>query len=200
MRNTVRNTAALAVLSGLACLSVEAATTIPCLVPGANSAVTVTAPGATAARLYFRKSGTPNFYYLELRSAPTGFWGVLPKPDQGTSVEYAAETTTAGGTPAREEAAVLAPAAGCGPVLDAEQSKLANNLVVGQTAPSDNVPPGFECQGIVSVITPDNKLESNSCTNPLPYYVVGGAALVAGGVIIYDNNHRNNHHASQFRP
>jgi hypothetical protein len=187
--------------AGSIAVSAEAATTIPCVATGVSSPVTVTAPGASAARLYFRKSGTPNFYYVDLKPGLAGFWGMLPRPEKGTSVEYAAEITGAGGATARETAAVVSQTPGCSPALNPDESRLADNLVVGQTTAGDKVPPGFECKGIVSVITPENKLESNSCSNALPYFI-GGAAAVAAGVLIYDNNHGHGHghHVSQSTP
>lgn len=189
----------LVLFAGLTAVSIEAATTIPCLAPGVNSPVTVTAPGASAARLYFRKSGTASFYYVDLKQGPAGFWGVLPRPEKGTSIEHAAEITGAGGAKTRESTAVVSQTPGCSPALNPDESRLAENLVVGQTAAGDNVPPGFECKGIVSVITPDNRLKSNSCFNPVPYYI-GGAAAVAAGVIVYDHNHGHIHHVSQSTP
>jgi hypothetical protein len=176
-----------------ASLAFGQAPAVPCVAPDVNSPVLVNA-GPPAARIYFRATGTPSYYYVNLKPAAAGFSGVLPRPLKGTSVEYQIETADASGARMRGASTVLGATSGCAPALDAMQSQMASNLIVGQTADTANVPPGFDCKGIVSVITPGDELKSNSCPrSPLGYYI-GGAAAVAAGVMIYDHNHGNQRH------
>jgi hypothetical protein len=116
----------------------------------------VPAGGWASVRVYFRKGGEQQFYYLEQRVAGEGrYWAALPKPEPDTkTVEYYLAVEDADGKVTTSPPQVLQVSSGCSLTLSAEEAKYAKNLVIGETAPEqrDKEVLGFMCDGIVSRI------------------------------------------------
>ena len=163
---------------------------VPCIAPHVNSAVAVSEAGAVSARVYFRKQGTANWHFIDLKSGPSGFYGVLPRPEEGTAIDYQVETTDASGGKKKGPEAGVSPSPSCQPALSPEETNLASNLVVGKTADAaSDVPAGFECVGIVGALNPAGELRPVTCKKRgilLP--VIIGTAAAGAGVLIYENN------------
>ncbi len=174
---------------------------VPCIAPHVNSPVAVSEPGAASGLVYFRKQGTTEWYFIDLKSGPSGFYAVLPRPEEGTVVEYQVETTAASGNKRKGPATGVSPSPSCTPTLSPEQTSLASNLVVGKTVDATpDVPAGFECSGIVGALTTSGELRTVTCKKGgilLPVVIIGSAALGGGAYLIYKNNHRE---VSKSRP
>ncbi len=110
----------------------------------------------SSVRLYFRRGGEPDYYYLEMRSAGDGaFWASLPLIGRDTSsVEYYVVVRDAEGREAAvpTESGSVDPA--CRVVLTEDQARYAQNLVVGETTPAQRnaAVSGFLCTGVISRI------------------------------------------------
>jgi hypothetical protein len=128
--------------------------------------------GWSSVRLYFRKTGSAVFYFLEMRFAGNGvYWAVLPRPDDTTTaVELQLSVKDADGnetfTPIRQ----VPVTAFCDAALTPEQSRYAQNLVVGETAENQAglVLTGFLCDGVISRIDSRGTLKPDeSCRRVL---------------------------------
>ncbi len=136
--------------------SPEALRAPTCVPPGGNAVFTAElSPESTwsQVRLYFRKAGEGDYYYLDMRSdVPGSYWTTLPWPASETA---AAETflsaTTVGGAEIAGDILTVPVEAGCLTTLTPNQQAFADNLVVGETtaAQADNPVLGWECEGIV---------------------------------------------------
>lgn len=174
-----------------------------CIAPHVNSAVAVSEAGAVSSRIFFRKQGTANWHFIDLKSGPSGFYGVLPRPEQGTAIDYQVETTDASGSKKKGPEMGVSPSPSCQPVLSPEETNLASNLIVGKTADeASDVPAGFECFGIVGALNTAGELRPVNCKKGgIPLLVIGaGAAVVGGGILIYDNNRGRHDEQSRSRP
>jgi hypothetical protein len=134
----------------------------------------------------------------EAKSAGVGeeYWSMLPKIAPGsTEVVYYILVTDAEGhkysSPLmRSKVKQDCPA----PELSDDEKKYAKNLIEGLTAERQSaVPPGFLCDGIVSLITVNGDLKANEecrkcACGFFPVEWVASAALLGGGVVIYNNN------------
>lgn len=155
-----------------------------CLPPKANGVITamVQPPtGLGSVRVYFRKAGSPNFYYLEMRSAGNGtYWAALPRPEAGTNVvEYQVAAQDAMGQETRSDLQKVDVLSSCHPVLTADQSTAAQNLVVGETIPNqeNRAVVGFLCPGIISRIDSNGQIHSDETCRQA---IIAGAAGFAG--------------------
>ena len=188
-----------AVFLGIASMAICAqAEVVPCIGPGVNSPVGVPAANATSAGIFFRSQGTPAWYSVELKPEAGGFYGVLPRPEEGTVVEYQIETTDAAGKKVRTDTTRLA-ASSCKPTLTPEQKTMASNLVIGKpTDDAPDFPPGFSCTGIIGDLSPSGGLKPTVCNRkkpvPVALYAVGGVVLAGGGYALY------RHYASASKP
>jgi len=174
---------------------------IPCIAPQVNSVVAVSEAGAVSARIYFRKQGTPIWHFIDLKSG-SGFYGVLPRPEQGTAIDYQVETTDANGSRKKGPEIGVSPSPSCQPALSPEETNLALNLIVGKTADeASDVPAGFECFGIVGALNPAGELRPVTCKKRgilLP--VIIGTTAAGGGILIYENNRGRRGEESRPRP
>lgn len=162
--------------------------------------VNVTSPSpVTSARVYFhsllKKSGD---YYLELRQGNEGnYWAILPYPvSETTYVQYRIVVKNGDGLESSTEPYTLPTKSSCALELTAEETRYANNLVIGLTSESQPaVPDGFKCKGIVSKITVEGELKpSEECRQVLAAAAlvgvapvsawIGGAAFAAGAASI----------------
>lgn len=183
-----------------------------CVPQNGNSLVTLTVTpevGWSSVRVYFRKSGSPDFYYLEMRSEGAGqYWAVLPRPESGTTlvdVQFAVRDID--GHETRSPLQQVNVTSNCTANLSPGQESFARNLVVGETAApqAGEALLGWQCSGVVSRIGVGGQLRyddlcrsqvlallgvgaSHKLALWLPLAAVGGG--VVGGVIIHNNDHR----------
>lgn len=225
LRLTTMAVFAAALASPVLAQGVTVKATFPqCIPTTANALVTaqVTPAGAEHVRVYFKRHGEKDYYFVEMRAGQAqGFWGVLPKPECGTKQ---VDMYVAAGEMKSEERTVdvRADKNSCGVTLTAEQSQYAQNLVIGETVPGqkDKAVLGFCCQGIVArlegngpvrpdQVCRDQKMAKAPCTcgpaaivaaspwhKALPW--VGLGAVVGGGVIAINNDSKTE--TSQARP
>lgn len=162
-----------------------------CIAPHVNSAVAVSEAGVVSSRIFFRKQGTASWHFIDLKSGPSGFYGVLPRPEQGTAIDYQVETTDASGSKKKGPEMGVSPSPSCQPALSPDETNLASNLIVGKTADeTSDVPAGFECFGIVGALNTAGELRPVNCKKRDIIWpaVIGAAAIVGGGIISYQNN------------
>jgi len=136
-----------------------------CVTNDSNTVVaaSVAPDGAwSSVRLYFRRGGETDYYYLEMRSAGEGaYWAALPLLGKDTSaIEYYVAVRDAEGreTTAPMERGVVDTA--CQVQLAEEQTRYAQNLVIGETAPlqRNTELSGFLCSGVISRILSTGEL------------------------------------------
>jgi len=190
-----------------------------CLPPQANGVVTATvqpATGLSSVRAYFRKGGSPDFYYLEMRAATGGaYWVVLPRPEEATKVvEYQIAVRDGDNRETRSDMQKVDVVASCKPVLTADQNRAAQNLVVGEMIADQKGKSvlGFLCPGIVSRIDAKGEMRNDEyCRKAViaqtaaagegkrsllvPLVIVGGA-----GAAVAIIKHNEKEEASRPRP
>ena len=179
-----------------------------CLPKAANGVVAVTVKpetGLSSVRVYFRSVGSPDFYFLEMRSEGRGrYWAVLPRPEDRTaSADLQIAVRDGEGTETRSAIQLVPVSATCIANLTPDQASYARNLVVGETTAvqSGQMVSGFLCTGVISRIDASGNLRSDetcrkavlagaafAASGPrlgtlLPIAALGGA--VAGGVVIH---------------
>ena len=132
---------ALVVLSGPALADVTLAP-LGSVPRGGNAVVsaTVGVDQAGTPRVYFRRKGFGDFYYVPMQPAGDGsFWGVLPKPGPSTErLEIFVSLRDGFGTETERTSVVDVPVSGGGASLTGEQAAAASNLTVGDSAPSQS--------------------------------------------------------------
>jgi hypothetical protein len=132
----------------------------PACIPTAGNSVVATtiapASGWASVRVYFRKGGEKQYYYLEARVQGDGrYWVALPKPEFDTkTVDYYLAVEDAGGKVTTTAPQTLQVTGGCSASLTTEEGKYAKNLVIGETFPEQREKQvlGFMCDGIISRI------------------------------------------------
>jgi len=163
--------------------------------------VTSSSP-VTSARVYFRSAvKSSGDYYLELRQGEAGgYWAVLPYPlPETTAVEYRIVVKDADGQEAGTGKYTVPTSSSCVVTLTGDETRYANNLVIGLTSDSQSpVPDGFKCKGVVSKITVAGELKPNDeCRKtlaaaarkiPIVVWIAGGAAVAGGEALIVSNN------------
>lgn len=146
-----------------------------CVPKRANSVVSlITHPEGTwsSVRTYFRKTGTIDFYFVEMRNAGRGsFWAVLPRPEDATAaVDVIFAVVDAEGRELRTPQVTIPVTSPCSTTLTAEQARFAQNLVVGETAKNQagRSVVGFLCEGIISRIDVVGRLRpDDACRSAL---------------------------------
>lgn len=109
---------------------------------GANAVVGVTLGTGTTGtpRLYFRRHGHGDFYFVAMHaSGGAGYFGILPKPAAETErVEYYIALIDARGTVVERTSPAVVPvlASAPAPALSPLQAGLATSLTVGDSVPS----------------------------------------------------------------
>jgi hypothetical protein len=181
---------------------------VPSCAPNTGNVVVglrVTPPsGWGSVRTYFRRDGTKEFYFLEMRSSDAGYWAVLPKSSCGKSrIEiYFAVTDEAGRIEATRIQNIPVENDCKVPTLSRPELRFAQSLVIGETAASQHNQRvvGFCCDGIISSLDVNGGLALHDecrrammaqvpcccgCVAPFPWVplaVLGGAG--AGAAII----------------
>ncbi len=157
--------------------------------------------GWSSVRVYFRRAGLPDFYYLEMRSDGRGnYWATLPLPEDETrSADVQFAVRDAEGVETRSALLKLDEGSGCTTQLSQEQQRFARNLVVGETVmgQTGQALNGWKCPGVVSRINLDGQLRPDAACRAamlalaahdkdkllLPLVFLGGAGV--GGVIVH---------------
>jgi hypothetical protein len=143
------------------------------------------------ARVYFRATGKPQWYYVDMRRVEGMFRATLPRPRKGTPrIEYyiealdtsAASTRTPDYSPAvvtgKMECSRVAVAAGTGTAPSA--------VAVGAPPGAPLVPAGFEANGIVAAVAPAAVGAAVAATAAAAGAGggIGATAIVVGGVVV----------------
>lgn len=189
---------------GAAGIEVEDVDCIPNNDNGLVSADVPAVPGGAEVRLYFRWDDHGPFYYVAMAPEGAGrWWATPPKPiDENHQVEYYVATVDpTGEVLARTESLVTPVTGDCDVELTRKERGMAENLVVGETAPEqmEDAVVGFLCDGIISRVGPDGVRRADSiCRRCIvawwdrPEALVPAAAALGGVTTIVE--------ASRSRP
>ena len=212
---------ALTAVLGLALFAKPANAQRIAIAPGFPQCIPVTAHALVTAevtpvnarsfvRLYFRRHGEKDYYFLEMRSGEgSGFWAVLPKPECNTpKVDVYVAVSDASGNVSRTEEQTIEVRSDkkCQVTLTQDEWEYSQNLVIGETAQEqkDQAVLGFCCDGVVArletdgVVRPDQfcrdqrlaQVPCSCCTavaaaapwkRILPW--VGVGAVAGGGIV-----------------
>lgn len=164
--------------------------------------------GGAEVRTYFRWDERGAYYYVVMEAAGGGrYWATPPKPtDANDRVEYYTAVVAPDGRVLSRSELVHAPVTDdCDVMLSRREAGMADNLVVGETAPEQigETVLGFLCDGIVSRIGPDDVLRIDEICRRciiawgLKRNLVGAAGLVGTGILVDDTPPRE---ASPSRP
>ena len=159
--------------------------------------------------LYFNAENLSEDYWVTMRPSddnPSRYWGYLPVALSDVDhVNYRIEAIDQSGRRASTDSFKVEVKNGCEtPELTDEEKKIARNLVVGLTAPTQKaVPPGFRCGGIVALVAANGEMMPNEeCREKIardgddllcPIYwkktaLVLGTGAVVGTIILVDND------------
>jgi hypothetical protein len=130
----------------------------PKCIPKRDNAVVVAhvwpETGWSSVRVYFRKEGLADFYYLEMEQAEDAtYWASLPKPEGDTKVvEIQVAVVDAQSRETRGPLDKVQVSSDCDLSLSAAELYAAQNLIVGETVQSQKggAVVGFLCDGIIS--------------------------------------------------
>lgn len=131
---------------------------IECLAPGENGVIEGTVQGGSMGaepRLYFRWDENGPFYWVEMQTAGgSAYWSVPPKPEQRNErIEYYIDVMDSSDRSIGRSETLTAPVHDdCDLSLTREQEGVAENMIVGETAPEQEGEDvmGFLCDGIVA--------------------------------------------------
>lgn len=113
------------------------------------------ADSVSRARVYFRSSGTTDWYFVEMRREGPVFQAVLPKPLKTTrSIDYyvqALDTAFAEGRTPEYQPAVVANAKGCSNDLKLAVALTSTKVTLGAVAGAPVLPVGFSNAGVATL-------------------------------------------------
>jgi hypothetical protein len=146
-----------------------------CVPKRANSVVSLitnTEGTWASVRAYFRKTGTSDSYFVEMRNVGRGsYWAVLPRPEDATAaVDVFFAVMDVEGRETRTPPMTIPVISPCSTTLTTEQARYAQNLVVGETAKFQGGLSvlGFLCDGVISRIDVAGKLRpDDACRSTL---------------------------------
>lgn len=177
-------------------IKVEQAACLPVTENGLIQARITNEVGGTEPRLFFRWDEHGAYYFVTMEAAGGGnYWAVPPKPiEENQLVEYYVDVVDGAGKSVARSGTLSSPVKeDCKVVLDARQAGVAENLVVGETAPpqiGERVM-GFLCDGIISRIGPDGVLRADQiCRRCIVAWwetrevIAPSAGLVTTGILI----------------
>lgn len=177
-------------------IKLEQAPCLPVTENGLIKAQITNETGGTEPRLYFRWDEHGAYYFVAMEAAGNGgYWAVPPKPiEENELVEYYVDVVDGMGKSVARTSTLSSPVdENCKVVLDARQAGVAENLVVGETAPpqiGERVM-GFLCDGIISRIGPDGVLRADQiCRRCIVAWwetrevITTSAGLVTTGILI----------------
>ncbi len=174
-----------------------------------NARITASVPPGTAvssARVYFRAEQEKTEYYLEMRAADGGqYWAILPRAASETkNGVYRIAVKDADGVEGSTPLRTVAVSGSTKSELTEEEKRYANNLVIGQTEPNvPGLPPGWECIGVISIITAAGELKPNAdcrIAALIPPGVWVAAGAVAAGAVIVSTSSDGGDPVSPSRP
>jgi len=159
-----------------------------CVPAGGNTKLVATGEGLASARVFFKAEGAATEYYVEMLQGPDGFWAVLPIPlPEVSAVSYRIVGRDADGAEKVVEGGSVPVSAACASfALVADEARVANNLVVGQTTHNIGLE-GFSCEGVTHVITLSGEMRPfNECddVNAVPLLASSGAKLAKTVAIV----------------
>jgi hypothetical protein len=176
---------------------------ITCVPADGNARIAVNVTSSSpiiSARVYFRSAvKSSGDYYLELKKGDGGnYWAVLPIPlSETTSVNYRILVKDADGQETGTETFSVPTTSSCAATLSGDETRYANNLIIGLTSDSQSaVPEGFKCKGVVGKITVAGDLRPNDecrmggavAAIPTAAWIAGGLAVAAGTGAVVANN------------
>lgn len=186
---------------------------IECLAPGENGVIRGTAQGGTMGsepRLFFRWDDHGPFYWVEMQAEGGGaYWAIPPKPEERNErVEYYVEVVDAAGERLGRSETLTAPVDDdCEVSLTPEQDGVAENMIVGETAPEQagEEVMGFLCDGIVARVDYRGIRRADEICRACviawwkrPAVLVPAAAAVVGAGFVLDDD--GDDEASPSRP
>jgi hypothetical protein len=147
---------------------------VACIPPDGNTPVVVAVhpePAVGEARVFFRREGFGDFYYLPLdRAAEGAYWSVLPIPEEGNHAGelFAAVVDAMGAVIAQSGLQVAPVRQDCVVELDAQQHARAQELTVGETvAPQKGQTVAWwRCEGIVQRVDHQGELRDDEVCAP----------------------------------
>jgi hypothetical protein len=177
----------LAVAAAPSLLAAEAQGLSPivCASPAEPVKVSATVPAsATSARIYFKAEGQTAEYYSDMRRGPNGsMWGFIPAPE-ATTTSFTYRVVSSDAKTSQSSSMLIASVLGACPpqALTTTEQMAASAMVLGLTNDSQSaVPPGFQCKGIVSLITANGELRPNDeCRRVLAGLPAQPGAAAAG--------------------
>lgn len=165
-------------------------TPLNCVSSGMNPRVVATiAPNLSSPRVFFRANAERTEYYVDMRRGNgTNEWvGILPMIEPSTkTVTYRVAAVDENRNWLVSNAVTINTKSSCAGALASlatADQRMANNIVLGLTsAGQSEVPPGFSCRGIVSVIDYDCKMHpADGCRRLL---ALGTTGVVAKGAAV----------------
>lgn len=150
------------------------------------------APEVARARVHFRATGTPSWYYVEMKPAEGVYAGVLPRPKKGTpGIDYYLEVTSRSfvNSRTREYTPQVVQGAACEKKMAATVAGVSSLLVSGP-AGAPVVPVGFSSASVAAAGTTTTAAGTGTATSSggggigAKGLLIGGAAAAAGGVAV----------------
>jgi hypothetical protein len=156
-------------------------------------AIAAPTPAGSQVRIYFRRQGYGDFYWVPARPTSDGrFWGVLPVPEpDNLQAEVYAAVVAPGGIPLAQSPVRSVPVEkDCRTHLDTAQSADATSLIVGETSLGQKFRKvaWWQCEGIRERIDVKGERRNDEACVPIPLWwerpeLLAPFAVVAGGGI-----------------
>jgi hypothetical protein len=206
---------------------VTAQSALSCISKTGNAKIATTVTGTPKSiRVYFKGEGPKacGEYFVDMKPvqlAPGSYSALLPIPDATTTaVTYQVRIDYGNGKVVTQTATTVPVKAACAaPSLTSSELRTAKNMVLGLTSAGEpQTPCAFRCNGVTSVLLPNNTLRPNESCRPslvkrlltgagsgeggagsVATTVAAGAAVVAGG-FAFAANRNNSQRDKQVSP
>lgn len=168
---------------------------ISCVSKGAHSVSAAYAgplPSGAQVRIYFRRAGYGDFYWVPARPSSDGrYWGVLPvpEPDNDRAELYAATFSANGMLLAQSQVKSVPVDGSCRSQLDNAQTADAGHLIVGETSLGQKFRKvaWWQCEGIRERIDVKGERRNDDACAPEALWweqdLVPLAVIGAGGIV-----------------
>jgi hypothetical protein len=168
---------------------------VPCIPSeghGLVQAIAGPVPAGGEVRVYFRRQGHGDFYWLPATMEGSTYWAVLPvpEPDNVLAEIYGAVYGAAGVPLAQSRIQTVPVTQDCRVDLDAEQSSSTTHMTVGETALGQKLRKlaWWRCEGIRERIDVMGEERVDEACLPLAWWerpgVIAGLALVPPGLTV----------------